>query len=369
MNFKPAKLFDADGDITHRWFVYYFFRDPDTNKWVRFRFYISSRLRTRSERYNRSREMIKLLNRKLAIGHNPFIAESREHTAILNALDHFIESKKYLRNRTVISYRSYVKDFKNWLNRNHYESMAIEGLTYHTAQEYMDEVGSRPITNRTFNNILQGVRTCFNFLVEQEYLIVNPFSKIHQRQVEDTEIIAFNNGELELISKTLPGYNFDLYVIALLIFNCFLRPQEIVRLRVRHFRDAKDFLTIPGDVSKNKKNEAIAITPSVKKALSKLDLNYPGDWFIFSSHLKRGKRQMMPTRITEAWNEYKRKYGIEKNIYSLKHTGNGLALEMGANARDLQLQNRHSNLEQTQKYLDRFRRIPTEKFRQNFPSL
>jgi integrase len=233
----------------------------------------------------------------------------------------------------------------------------------------MDEVGARKISNRTYNNILQSLRCCFNFLVEKEFLIINPFFKIHQRQTEQTEIIAFNQEELTLISSTLPSYNFDLYVVALLVFNCFLRPQEIVRLQVRHLKGVHEYLPIPGNVSKNKKNESIAMTPAVRSALEKLDFNFPGDYYVFSKHLKRGDCQIAPTRIAEEWKKYCLKYGIEKNIYALKHTGNGMALENGANVRDLQLQNRHSSLDQTQKYLDRFRRVPTEKFLENFPKL
>ncbi len=369
MNYKPAKLFDADGDINHRWFIYYFFRDPVTDKFVRFRLYISQRMRTRSQRYEKAQELKKTINRRLASGYNPFVAQARELTTVLSALDYFVESKKHLRARSLISYRSYVKDFKGWISAHKQDTQSIESINYHMAQDYMDEVGSRSICNRTYNNILQAMRCCFNFLVEKEYLQVNPFSKLHQRETEATEIIAFNDDELSTISSTLPSYNFDLYMIALLIYNLFLRPQEIVRLQVHHLKDANGYLSIPGSVSKNKKNESIAITPAVRSALEKLDLDYPGDYYVFSKNLKRGEKQVAPTRIAEAWKEYKNKHGIEKNIYALKHTGNGKALEMGANARDLQLQNRHSNLEQTQKYLDRFRRQPTEKFREQFPLL
>ena len=369
MNFKLAKLFDSDGNTSTRWFVYYFFKDPETDKFVRFRIFVSNSLHTRSERYDRARGIIKAINKRLSEGYNPFAANKNELTPTSKALEYFLESKKHLRSRTLTSYRSYVKDFKDWLVEKKQINLSIESLSYHTAQKYMDEVGARKISNRTYNNILQSLRCCFNFLVEKEFLIINPFFKIHQRQTEQTEIIAFNQEELTLISSTLPLYNFDLYVVALLVFNCFLRPQEIVRLQVRHLKGVHEYLPIPGNVSKNKKNESIAMTPAVRSALEKLDFNFPGDYYVFSKHLKRGDCQIAPTRIAEEWKKYCLKYGIEKNIYALKHTGNGMALENGANVRDLQLQNRHSSLDQTQKYLDRFRRVPTEKFLENFPKL
>ncbi len=30
MNYKPAKLYDADGNLSARWFVFYSFKDPST---------------------------------------------------------------------------------------------------------------------------------------------------------------------------------------------------------------------------------------------------------------------------------------------------------------------------------------------------
>ena len=46
-----------------------------------------------------------------------------------------------------------------------------------------------------------------------------------------------------------------------------------------------------------------------------------------------------------------------------------MAIENGINIRDLQLQLRHSNLEMTQIYLDKFNRRPSEKLANDFPDL
>jgi len=36
MNFKLAKLYDADGNLAARWFVFYYFNNPVTGKYQRF---------------------------------------------------------------------------------------------------------------------------------------------------------------------------------------------------------------------------------------------------------------------------------------------------------------------------------------------
>ena len=57
---------------------------------------------------------------------------------------------------------------------------------------------------------------------------------------------------------------------------------------------------------------------------------------------------------------------ITKHIYDFKHTGNGMAFDQGFNSRDIQLQNRHSSLDETQRYLNKFRRVASDKFREEF---
>ena len=126
---------------------------------------------------------------------------------------------------------------------------------------------------------------------------------------------------------------------------------------------------IPGKVSKNKKQEVVQIPDALMPILMKLDLQYPGHFYVFAKNQKRGRNEYAPTRIAEAWREFAEHYGIEKNIYSLKHTGVGMAIESGINVRDLQLHLRHSSLEMTQIYLDKFNNSPSAKLSKNFPDL
>jgi integrase len=175
--------------------------------------------------------------------------------------------------------------------------------------------------------------------------------------------------ELAIMQKKLPSWNFDLYCVACLVFYCFIRPQEIVRLKVDHFRLPSRMIVIPGSVSKNKKHEVVQIPNALMPVLMRLNLNFPGDHFVFSRKLKRGDKEIAPTRLAEQWRHFANEFGLTKNLYSLKNTGVGMAIENGINLRDLQLQLRHHSLEMTQIYLDKFKRRPSEKLARDFPDL
>ncbi len=370
-NFKTAKLFDADGDITQRWFVFYYFKDGETGKFLRFRIWISEKLLTRAQRYERGKALIREINLKLRKGFNPFVQQNRSLSPLILTIDEFLKIKKTtLRNRSYCSYKSYLKHFRTYLESSHLVNIEVESFAYTHAQAYMDHVlEETKRSNRTFNNILQAVRTFFNFVISRQYIEVNPFALIKELPTEETAINALTKEELRIISEQLPSYNYDLYVIALMVFTCFIRPQEIVRLRVSHLIYLDDQLTLGGEITKNRKTETIIVPPQLKQAIKKLDLHFPMNYYVFGNHLKRNPKEASANRIFEQWREFAKTFGISKTIYALKHTGNGLALKAGANTRDLQLQNRHSSLDETQKYLERFRRTVSDEFINSFPRL
>ena len=371
MNYKMAKLFDADSDIGQRWFVYYFFKNPETGKYIRFRRWISSRLLTRAQRYNKARDLIRETNLKLQKGFNPFVQQPGRPSLLIQIINEYLEIKRLtLRYRSYISYKSYLKHFIAWLTRSKLEKIECEAFNSQHATRYMDYVlKEKRRNNRTYNNILQVIRSFFNFVTTRQYIEINPFARLGELPTEETEIIAFNRAELDVIAKELPAYNYDLYVIALMVFTCFIRPQEIVRLRVRHLVDLQDQLRLSGDITKNRKNETIIIPPQLREAIAHLDLSFPGEYYVFGNHLKRCTKKASANCIFTAWREFAQKFHLDKTLYALKHTGNGMALEAGANARDLQLQNRHSSLDETQRYLDRFSRVASERFLNSFPRL
>jgi integrase len=370
-NFKTAKLFDAGGDITQRWFVYYYFKNPDTGKFQRFRAWIPQKIITASGRRNKAHELCTIINKRLRQGFNPFAHMEKKYSSITESMAYVLSIKENTcRKRTKNTYKSMVKIFSVWLKKKHFEKLPIESFNYYHAQEFMDYTKSvLKNSNRTYNNRITAMKTIFKLLVKREWILANPFGNIERLEKEDAEIISFTIDELMVMQKYLPAWNYDLYVCACLVFYCFIRPQEIVRLKVSHFNIKAHTITIPGLVSKNKKNEVVHIPNALIPILEKLDLKYPGNFFVFAKNQQRGPKEYAPTRIAEAWREFADHFSIDKNIYSLKHTGVGMAIEAGINVRDLQLQLRHHSLEMTQVYLDKFKRRPSEKLATNFPDL
>ena len=370
--FKKAKIFDAGGDLEQRWFVFYYYLNPDTGKYQRFREWIPRTIYTAAGRRDRAHEMIKKINLKLIQGFNPFLAQEKRLTTISSALEFALDIKKNTtRKRTYHTYRYTVKSLLVWLKKTGRENMPVDNFGKQHAQAFTDySILELHLYNATVNYRTLHLRVMFKVLMKREYIVFNPFDGIEKLPVEEAEIVTFTKDELIQMDEFLPAWDFNLYAIACLIFYCFIRPQEIVRLQVHHICLSDRSIRIPGSRSKNKKSEMVQIPDALIPVLVRLELDkYPADHFIFSKEFHRGLKEIAPTRIAGAWREFGNQFGISKNIYSLKHTGAGMAVEAGINLRDLQLQLRHSSLEFTQIYLDKFKRRPSDQLNSHFPDL
>lgn len=376
MSWKPMnkytipKLYDADGDLSRQWYVYYFFQHPETGKMQRFRVAISRRLLTKAARYERATEIKAELKSKLLKGFNPFHVDSRKNTNAVEAIEYALKFKiTRLGKRTKSSYSSVLRMFTAWLKANRLDRRTIENITSQVAEQYTDYMMMDiEISNRTFNNRLEVMRTIFNVLVKKQYTDTNPFTYVDYIPTPEPEITAFTRKELKLINEQLPGHHYQLWVVSQFIFYCFLRPAELVRLQFKHVLWEHGIITVPGVKAKNGNSQVVVLPIRLKENLKSWNRCWPDDYYLFAHgrNLKPGLKEIAPTRIAEAWREFGEKYGITKNIYDLKHTGNGYAFDQGLNVRDIQLQNRHHSLEQTQQYLNKFRRKPSDGFRENF---
>lgn len=368
MNYKKAKLNDANNDLSQQWFIYFYYIHPDTGKYFRFRKWISKKILTKTGRRDKAHELIKEINTRLQQGWDPFAESESRLTNIKDAIELALKVKsKTVGKRSRHTYNSIAGMFIRYLEKNKLQNISISDINYKIVQDFFDNsLISESISHRTYNNRISALKTIFNFLVKREYLVFNPVNRIDKLPEHDPELSAYNKSELKLISEKLPIYDFQLYVISQFIFYCFIRPAELVRLQFKDLFWDHQLIIVPGHKSKNKKSEPIILPDQLVANLKKWERNYPGDWYLFSQKLLPGKIQIAPTRIAEAWRSFADHHNISKGIYDLKHTGNGMAFDLGMNSRDIQLQNRHHSLEQTQQYLNKFRRIPSEKFKTEF---
>lgn len=367
------KIVDQGGDISQRWYVEYKFMHPETNKFVKFREWISSKLTTRTARYAKATEIKNTISIKLKSGYNPFESKQQSYTISEAFQEALIIKKATTGKRSVGTYTSLSNSFLKWLALKKYDKLRPRELNKYHAQEFLDYILTvKKLSARTHNNYLVCMRTLFECFFTRDYIDLNVWKKIPKLRTKESSFSFFNTNDRKEITEYLIEDHYPLYCCSLLIFYCFLRPAEIVRLRISDIDFTKNQIIVKGSQSKNGKTQIVVMHPNLVDSLKKLGLeNYPGDYFIFATtkRLLPSPKEIAPTRIADAWRwNVKDKYGVTQNIYDFKHTGVGEALESGIHTRDIQLQIRHASLDETQNYLNKISNKAGQVFRDKMPS-
>lgn len=368
--YQLAKVHDYGGNLDKRWFVEYKFLHPESKLYVKFRVWISSRILTKQARYIKGIEVKNSINQRLKAGFNPFVNKQKQ---LIAAVLEIVEMKKHTCSpKSHASYRSMAGKFIEWVKANKMQNFFADEFTRQHAYAFLDDLlVKNKVGACTRNCYLICMKTIFNDLVKRQHLEINPWHPITRLKVSEPDLVLLSDFEKDKIRENLPEMHPRLYVVSLLVYYCFLRPAEIVRLQVKDIDLANAYITVQGGKSKNKKYYKVAMPDHLVNEFKKIGTQlFQSDFYVFTNRfqLTPGPKPMASTRIAEIWNQIvKTKLGINKNLYSLKHNGNGVAVESGIDIRQIQLQNRHWSLEQTQIYLQRFNKTPNKGFRDKMP--
>jgi len=368
--YKFAELYDRNGDLTKRWYVGYYYIHPESRKFQIFRIWISTKYLTKHARRVKANEIIESINQKLKEGFNPFQNENIGYTLVTEAVLKIVKIKStYLRERTNRTYNTFVNNLIEWINKKHLTHLSIDSFNFQYTLMYSDYLkGEKKLSNRSHNNNIEGLKTLFNDLVEREYIMKNPFKKVKPLPEEQRNVYAYNEFELKTLKEYCSKNDEKLWLVCQFIFYCAIRPAEIVKLRIRDIDVFRGKINIPAEVSKNKKQSLVSMPRAFQEQLLNLNLHQiDQEYYLFSKKLLPGNFLIAPTRLAERFKKVANKLGLKRRLYDLKHTGAGLAIQSGANIKDLQLHLRHSDIRITDEYLKAFSSEPSQTFIDNYP--
>ncbi len=207
-------------------------------------------------------------------------------------------------------------------------------------------------------------------MIEAEIIELNMWKTIKTLSTAEPEIVAYKPSELTFIRGELEYTKPHLWLCALFVHYGFIRPAELVRLKIGSLNFENKTISLPGSKTKNKNSNVILMPEPLYKKLIEMDYHTkPKNLLIVSNgrKLTPGDKEIAPTRIAEEWKEFVMdKYKIDKGIYIMKHTGAGLLFDNGADPRSTQMQLRHESLDQTLVYLKKYSNKPNETLRQHF---
>ena len=315
------------------------------------------------ERRQQAAEIIAAVTAKLKSGWNCWIDEkaAKQYTKLeeVNKLYTLWCSKMFrigsMRKNTYYDYKSRHKIFCDWLASDVPGLMYAYQLDTVKCTEFLEYIFMKRDVSTTSRNNYKGWLGGFcNWMRERGYLSENPVEGIRKLAETPKERDAFTPQELQRVRAYLLETNKPFYVACAFEYYLMIRPIELVQLQLKHIRISEQVVFVPGTISKNKKDYAVALNSDIVSLMLELGyFSHPSDEYIFGGPDFLPSSVMQSERIfRDYWAKIRKALGLKSSLqfYSFKDAGiRDLANTQGiVVARD---QARHSDVATTNRYL------------------
>ncbi|MFT7251965.1 MAG: integrase [Flavobacterium sp.] len=370
VNGKPSVL------PNKRWHVYYYFRNPETNKMQKFMSHLEiNRLKTIHERKELGKAWIKAISSLLLDGFNPFseLGIENQNTSSINDFN-LVDAMKYAYNNkvgtwkaaTASDYQIRMNVFLEWSRLNGLDNKKIYDIKDTDIISFLNWIVSpdgRNIGKTSQDNYKRCLSGLFGKLVKDRIIIKNPCLNIDTTKDEPIKNTPFTGKQVIEIRDYLLKNDVQLYNFILHVIYTFLRPREIIRLTANDIHLEQKLLYVETKTERR----------TIKKLISPLLVFYnsinvnslPKDVHIFCDTTEFKKWDAIEkTKVDVFGTRFKKikhilNLGSEYGIYSFRHTA---ALDLynsftktGLNHREAVLKLMpiigHRNEKTTEKYL------------------
>ena len=328
--YSEPKIYDADGDLSKRWYVYFSFRKTAESALVRFpnNFYAAQHL-DKNDRLQWLKKIQRTLSILLKDGFDPynpenkfeFDTEDKSNQSIEEALKFALNIKKSTLAAT--SYKGLegrILRFEKWLNENGFKNRLITTVNKKVVTSYLNEILiATSAKNR--NNTRTDISSIFTVLADNDIIPDHFIHKVPVLKSTPEKNKSFTTEEEAKIFNYLDKNNKLLALYVKFISYNFLRPVEVNRVKI-------------GDIDLNDKILKIKTKTGFKvKRIPQLlideipDLSiYLCDAYLFG---RKDFGQYWEATENNRRNDYsdyflevKKKFGFDKNygLYSFRHT-------------------------------------------------
>lgn len=344
-------------------YVEYYAFNPAVQKLCRKRIKINIIKGTRARRKYANELIIRLAD-KLSRGWNPFICSSAVHDLKLidDALNDY---EKYItvmynggdfRKQTYDGYKSFLKILREYIAEPEHHIYYAYQMDSRYLSDFLDEIHIvRKNSARTRNNYLIFLKVLCNFMKSRSWIKECPtdsISKISSRLIKKEREIIPSEIVKQIAEWTRENDPWFLLACYLLYY-CFIRPQELCRIKIFSINFESHILTITSDDSKNKMSQSITLPQHIIDYMYELNLpSYPSNYHIFSKDLKPGVKEQNPVIFRHHWGDMRQvlRFSDKYKFYSLKDTGITELADNNVSNISIRDQARHSSLAITDIY-------------------
>lgn len=373
--FKLPRLFNADGDLTARWFVHYNYINPQTGKSERIKVYKDiNQFKTKKERNEYAGYLIKSITELLESGYNPFLLASEQGIGDVHTLAQAIPAymtvkESQLRGKTLTGYKSILKQFLSWAEKRGHHTRPLKELTADHVQEYFTHARiERSLSATTHNSELTTLRSFFTYWHKKGRINTNPLLDVKRLREEVGLHTVYSDDQIQKITSYLkqqdtPRHTQLLQFIRFLYYTC-IRPKEIRMLKVGDIRLQTSTILVPAAASKSGRTEPVDISPGLSELIGEMNLDKADPkWYVFGNQAKGvtgnysdprpGPKPVGINYFSDYYREVMKALGMgeEYTLYGWKHTRNVHLWMQEKDLLRLMRHNRHTDPKVTMRYL------------------
>lgn len=343
------------------WYVDFMCYDPAEKKMKRKKYMLDGIAKV-SDRRKRAADIIVTVTAKLREGWNPWVemTNTRQFTKVdavfniyIRYLDKLYESKS-IKESTFLDYHKRLRVLQEYMNNHSLPIMYIYQFDLSYISDFLDYILlDRDSSARTRNNYKTWISSFCSWLVEKQYLDVNPCERIKSLKEEPKRREALSAPDLHKLGKYLQEKNPYFLLVCRMLYYTFIRPEELTNIKLKDIYLHEQKVFIGGNISKNRCDGMVGLNDGLVRSMIDLDIfKCDGDCYLFSTGFMPGRKKITTKVLRNYFYRVRDALHLSKNymLYSLKDSGiRDLANSAGiVVARD---QARHSDISTTNKYL------------------
>ena len=351
--FRPARVVDGS-----RLYVVFYATAPDGTL-QRFRKRCEPEGYTRRERRRFADDYALRINDRLRAGWSPWddVGLAPGDLPLVMVIDNYLALKR--KETRLSSYKTtagIVGRLRAFVVGDLSPGTLASGFSPIDAMRFADRLSGESIGPARHNQIIQAARSVFAYAIERGMLRDNPFQHVRRRKQATKNRRLFEGDELDRFWAWAEQYSPWYHLAALLTYRCFIRPKELLGLRVGDVDTAQGFVHVRADNAKTGKTRRSVLPRDVWDRVRAIGLeDHPPGLYLFSGRrFIPGKTASGKGRLGEHFSKRIRPaLGFDSRLvyYSLKDTGITHFLQAGGSIGDAQLQAGHSSSEMLSKYI------------------
>ena len=323
--FTKPRIYDANGDISKRWYVYFSYLNPKTNKMERQAplYYGMNRHKDASVRRAAAKQLRDMVEDVLKNGYSPYEEGYEEENVITieKALELGLENAQATMKETSFKDHKYrLLNFQKWLYENGFKGRALSVITKRTVLNFLNSVLQRT-SSKNRNNFRASISILFTFLEDNEYITENFVSKIPVLKSKPERNKTYTKSQEEELFRYLETHDKQLFLLIKFVSYNFLRPIEVCRLQIKNINFEERQLVVD---AKNKLQKTKIIPEILFKEIVHLKGENPNH-FLFAPQ-GVGYWETSEVNKRDYWSKRFKKVkevfnmGSEYGIYSFRHT-------------------------------------------------